>query len=157
MTITEELPTKQENVEKSNSCNEELNQLLVEAKTTIIDLQRDLTAFKEKVETLQQQNDLYAHELAELKSNKGAKMSERGEMAPSITQIPLEPTVIVDTKVQTKRTASAKRNRNRQQSKTIASSGHRSQVDTNSSNEDDSSEDVDTYVVYERNRREKEF
>lgn len=135
-TITEELSSNQENVQKLNLCNDELNKLLAEAKTTIIELQDDLKTAKEKIETLQQQNDRYSRELAELKSKGGA-----GESAPPA--IPLEPIVIVDSKAN----SSTKKKRNRPQSSKMADSGHRTQPETNSSDDNNSSEDVDTYVV----------
>lgn len=135
-TITEELSSNQENVQKLNLCNDELNKLLAEAKTTMIELQVDLKTAKEKIETLQQQNDRYARELVEMKS-KGAV----GESVPPA--IPLEPIVIVDSKAN----PSTKKKRTRPQSSVKVESGHRTQPETNSSDDNDSSEDVDTYVV----------
>lgn len=129
-----------------NSCNEELNKLLADAKTTIIQLQHDLKMSEETVKTLRQQNEQYARELAELKSIDEAKKAEAVESA---TPIALEPIVIVDSKLDAKRSVSAKVKRNRPLSNKTVDNGHRLHAETKSSDEDDSSEDVDTYVVYE--------
>lgn len=145
-TITEELSTKQENVQKLNSCNEELNKLLADAKTTIIELQHDLKVSEEKVETLRHQNEQFARDLAELKSINEAKKTETVE---SVASIALEPIAIANSKVDAKRSVSVKVKRNRPQSSKNADNGHRSHAETKSSDEDDSSEDMDTYVVYE--------
>lgn len=144
-TISEEV-TKPENAEVLDSANEELNQLLVEAKTTIIDLQNELKVFKEKVETLQQQNVQYTRELAELKASHAAAS---GDSVPPITSIPLEPIVIIDTKADAKRACTSKSKRNRAQPQATAVSGRHSDVEMDTSDDDESSEDVNTYVVYE--------
>lgn len=145
-TITEELSTKQENVQKSSSCNEELNELLADAKTTIIELQHDLKLCEEQVKTLRQQNEQYARELAELKSIDEAK---KIEVVESATPIALEPIVFVDSNIDAGRSISAKVKRNGPSSDEKVDNGHRSHAETKSSAEDDSSEDEDTYVVYE--------
>lgn len=134
--------------EPSAKPNEEMNKLLGEAKTTIIELQSDLKILQEKVDTLQQQNDEYARELVELKSKSDAQKTGVGEAA---APMPLEPIVIVNKKAEAKRAVSAKVRQNRSQSNAKADGGRQSRqshAETNSSDEDESSEEVDTYVVY---------
>lgn len=137
----------EENDQQLNLGSEELNKLLAEAKTTILDLQLDLKAFNEKVANLQRQNDQYARELAELKTTADMKKAVAVEPTIPMTTIPLEPIVIVDCKTDVQTATNTKVKRNRAQSKAKASDERRSNAETNSSDEDDSSEDVDTYVM----------
>lgn len=129
-----------------SSCNEELNKLLADAKTTIIELQHDLQMSEENAEALRHQNEQYARDLAGLKSIDEAKKAESIE---SVTSIALEPVAIVNSKVDAMRSLSVKVKRNRPQSNMKTNNGHRSHAETKSSDVDESSEDMDTYVVYE--------
>lgn len=134
--------------EPSAKPNEEMNQLLGEAKTTIIELQQDLKTLQERVDSLQRQNEEYARELVELKSKGDAQKTGVGETG---APMPLEPIVIVNSKkADAKRAVSAKVKPNRSQSNAKADGGgqsRQSRTETNSSDGDESSEEVDTYVV----------